>query len=148
MRVTALTGLASWFGIIASGAIAADALVSETLLTGTRWMAIGVSDRVDTVPLERLLLIHMCTIADIAFVTENGKLTKYDRGVLAGRNAPIAYAKVDSEAGREGGTLVTLHTATDSTDVPDIYLIDAGGEIMRLQMRGENVSAYMRCSLR
>jgi hypothetical protein len=136
---------AAALGIATEGASAADAPSPESLLNGTRWMEIGVFDRIENIAPEKLLLLHDCFIADIAFVIEDGKLTRFDRGGLSGHSAPVAYPKVDAEPGQNGATLVTLHTAADTGDMPVRYLIDAGGGIMHAQFEPGQGSAYMKC---
>jgi hypothetical protein len=138
-------GFAAGLGMTASGAMAADASSPESLLAGTRWMEIGVFDRIENIPLERLLLLRNCFIADIAFVIEDGKLTRFERSGLSGNSVPLGYAKVDAEPGQSGGTLLTLHTSADNNDMPDRYLIDAGGTIMRVLLSRGQGSAYMKC---
>src|SRR6266850_9219 len=100
--------LAAAFQLAATEAIAADVVAPESLLNGTRWMEVGVFDTVENIPLERLMLIRNCFIADIAFLIEDGKLTRFDRSGLSGRGGPMGYAKVDAEPGPNGGTLITL----------------------------------------
>ena len=149
MRKPILTAtFAASLALIANSAIAADAAPPENLLAGTRWMEIQNFDTVEKIAPEKMLLLRLCAIADIAFVIEEGKLTKYDRAGLSGKSGPVAYAKVDTEPGADGATHLTLHTAIDGTDAPDNYLVDADGEIMRLQTNGANASAYMKCRMR
>ena len=147
MRFSKVVGaaLACILGFIASSVMAADTAVSDNPLVGTRWMEIGVFDKIENIPLEKLLLLHDCFIADIAFVIEDGKLMRFDRGGLSGNSMPIGYARVDAEPRQDGGTLITLHTASDSGDMPDRYLIDIGGTIMRAQLERGQGSAYMKC---
>ena len=137
--------LAAGLGLAATEAMAADAAAPESLLNGTRWMEVGVFDTVENIPLERLMLIRNCFIADIAFLIEDGKLTRFDRSGLSGKSGPVGYVKVDAELGPKGGTLVTLHSAADASDMPDRFLIDAGGTIMRVQLERGQGSAYMKC---
>ena len=141
-------GLVICLSITVGNAIAADAPVPDNPLAGTRWMEIGVFDTIENIAPEKMLVLRLCAIADIAFIIEDGKLTKYDRAGLSGKGAgPTGFVKVDQEPGRDGATLVTLHTSADANDVPDRYLIDAGGEIMRMQLNGGNGSAYMKCRM-
>ena len=138
------TILAAALGLAATEAIAADAAIPESLLNGTRWMAIGV-DKVEDIPLEKLLVLHDCFIADIAFLVEDGKLTRFDRSGLSGKSLPLVYVRIELETGLDGTTLVTLHTATDGDDKPDRYVIDAAGTIMRARLETGDGPAYMKC---
>lgn len=142
------TAFAASLTLIANGAIAADSTLAENLLAGTRWMEIQNFESVEKIAPEKMVVLRICAIADVAFVVEDGKLTKYDRAGLSGKSAPVAYAKVDSEQGPDGATRITLHRAIDGSDAPDNYLLDTGGEIMRLQTGGANASAYMKCRMR
>ena len=150
MRNTCVArGLVAGLSIAVSRAIAADAPTPDNPLAGTRWMEIGVFDTVENIAPEKMLVLRLCTIADIAFIMQDGKLTKYDRAGLSGKGAgPIGFVKIDQEPGRDGATLIILHTSADANDIPDRYLIDAGGEIMRIQLNGGNGSAYMKCRMR
>jgi hypothetical protein len=140
--------LAAGFALAMVGtnaANAADIQAPDSVLNGTRWMEIGVFDSIENIPLERMLLLRNCFIADIAFVVTGGKLTKFDRAVLSGHGAPIGYVKVDEDSAQDGKTLITLHSASDGSDMPDRYMLDTGGTIMRLQLERGQGSAYMKC---
>jgi hypothetical protein len=143
MRLAA--GFAAALDVAADSGSAADVPSPESLLNGTRWMEIGVFDSVETIAPEKLLLLRDCFIADVAFLIEDGKLTRFDRGGLSGNSAPVAYPKVDAEPGQNGATLVTLHTTAAIGDMPVRYLIDAGGDIMHAQLERGQGSAYMKC---
>ena len=134
--------------LLSNAALAADAAPPETLLAGTRWMEIKDFVTVDTIPPERMLLLRLCTIADIAFVVEGGKLTKYDRAGLSGKSMPIAFGRVEAEPAPDGAIHVRLRSGDNSAGATEDYRIDAGGEIMHLQANGVNAAAYMKCRMR
>jgi hypothetical protein len=143
MRATGILAAVSMAG--ASVASAADVQAPDSVLNGTRWMEIGIFDKVENIPLERMLLLQNCFIADIAFVVANGKLTKFDRAGLSGNGAPTGYVNVVEEPGENGKTLITLHSAGDGSDMPDKFVLDADGKILRIQLERGQGSAYMKC---
>ena len=147
MRLAIATAaFAAMTAIVPGAALPADLSAPETILAGTRWMEIGVFTGIENIRPEKLMLLHDCFIADIAFLIEDGKLTRFDRSGLSGKTQPVGYDKVETEAGPDGSTLVTLHPSTVSNDMPDRYVIDMGGEIMRVQVNGTNGLAYMKCT--
>ena len=146
MHATKILALAFAAGMAgANVAVAADVQAPDSVLNGTRWMEIGVFDKIENIPLERMLLLRNCFIADIAFVITDGKLTKFHRAGLSGHGAPIGYVRVDEEAAEEGKTLITLHNAGDANDMPERFLLDADGKILRIQLERGQGSAYMKC---
>ena len=149
MHAVSLALLSAAILSAATGSNAASLSEPESILAGTRWMEVGVFDKIENIAPEKMLLLRLCAIADIAFVVENGVFTRYSRAGLSGKgNGPSVYAKVDAEPGDDGRILVILHTAADANDIPERYLIESGGEIMRAQINGANGSAYMKCRMR
>ena len=146
MHATKILTAAFAAGVVgASVAAGADVQAPDSVLSGTRWMEIGVFDTIENIPLERMLLLRNCFIADIAFVVTAGKLTKFERAGLSGNGAPVGYVRVDEDAADAGKTLITLHNASDASDMPDRFLLDADGKILRIQLERGQGSAYMKC---
>lgn len=126
--------------------IAAETNPAENLLADTRWMEIGPADTTDTIKPERMLMIRLCTIADVAFIIREGHLTRYDRAVLSNKAQPIPYEKVESSAAQDGGTLIVLYTS-DAGMSPARIRMEAGGEILRTQNDSGDGPAYMKCRM-
>ncbi len=139
-----LTAVAA-FGL--ATARAAESPGPEALLAGTRWMEIGVFDTLDNISPEKMLLLRLCTIADIAFVIEEGKLTRYDRAGLSGKSVPLMFASVDVDRATDGSIALTLHSTADGNDMPERYRVEPGGEVLRSLIGGANGPAYLKCRM-
>jgi hypothetical protein len=110
-------------------------------------MAAGPVRRAEDVPRERMVVIRICAIADMAFTMAGGRLTKFDRAGLAGRSQPTAYAKMEAQSAPAGETLIVLHTDVGERDVPESYLLEASGRMMRTQSSNGEGEAYLKCAM-